>query len=178
MKERKAGNHKWSKTSDGEWECARCGAVARSHGGSPSSAVGGRTYNGTPLGASGRLPRCGDEGASSVRKNTSERVIRVDITYLRKTLDRALGLGYVNRALNLPTGKLDPGQDLEVQRVYAAFRVNELDALGYIDMVRSRLKELRRQQLDTTAEATLNGQIVVSQAALRGSRKHLRENGE
>lgn len=159
-KERKAGNHKWRRLEeeDKAWECARCGAIARGPGVGPSSAVGGRTYNGKPLGALDRLPRCGDDGTepSKRKPNTSEKVIRVDIAFLRKALERALGADYVNSLLKTSDTKLDPGEELEVQRLYAALRVDDLDALRYIDIVRARLSDLRRHKLDSMSTATLD----------------------
>ena len=162
-KERKAGNHKWRRLEDEDkaWACARCGAIARGPGAGPSAAVGGRTYNGKLLSALDKLPRCGDDGTepSKRKPNTSEKVIRVDIAFLRKALERALGSDYVNGLLKTSDTKLDPGQELEVQRLYAALRVDDLDALRYIDIVRARLSDLRRQRLDAMSNVTLDTDI-------------------
>lgn len=57
-----------------------------------------------------------------------------------------LGRAWLAKELGVSAGPLDEGQELELQRIHAALRVELLDAQDHLEVVRVRLRELARDE--------------------------------
>lgn len=179
------GRHLWSKEKCDTfwtWTCRVCGVQSTTglNALGPTSKLLGRTYNGVKLPWDGVIPKCLGAGVAPTapsmapkagRKYETAKTTRVDIAYCRAALNRALGAAWVNSQLKTPatTDTLDDGQELEVLRLYAALRVHDLDAIGYIDQIKARFADMRRVALDEMAVAIIAGGTQPSYAP-RGRR--------
>lgn len=170
------GRHLWSKEkcdTSWTWTCRACGVTATTglNALGPSSWLRGRTYNGVKLPWNGVIPKCLGAGVAPIapsmepsskaagqRKYETAKSTRVDIAYCRSALNRALGAAWVNSKLQTPatTDTLDDGQELEVLRLYAALRVHDLDAIDYIEQIKTRFADMRREALDEMAVAIMS----------------------
>lgn len=59
-------------------------------------------------------------------------------------VQRHLGRVWLAHELGTIAGPLDEGQELELQRIHAALRVELLDAQDHLEVVRERLREIAR----------------------------------